>query len=170
MVTGRNSGRNCRGVPGSQKGQLPTKLASHDYDIRNIAFSPNDRFVVSASAGPVVMGQPGEMVMIIDACQFAGATGHSFKPGPMGIRSPGQLGYNKRIRILAAGLVTQSAPEVGGMIGHGLLSYSLLTEGLDRGLADRLTARSRSANGCPAAISRCRFWHSESVMECSGCH
>ena len=76
----------------------------------------------------------GEMVMIIDACQSAGATGQDFKPGPMGSRGLGQLAYNKRMRLLAASQVTQPAGE-NSMIGHGLLSYALL-DGLKSRTAD----------------------------------
>jgi WD40 repeat protein len=72
----------------------------------------------------------GEMVMIIDACHAAAFTGSGFKPGPMGSRGLGQLSYDKGMRILAATQAEAAALEVGGQIQQGLLSYTLLKEGL----------------------------------------
>lgn len=78
----------------------------------------------------------GELVMIIDACHSAGVVGgQEFKPAPMGSRGLGQLAYDKGMRILAA---TQAANVVveSGAIGHGLLTYALVLDGIGKDAAD----------------------------------
>jgi WD40 repeat protein len=77
----------------------------------------------------------GEMVMIIDACHAAAFTGKDFKPGPMGSRGLGQLSYDKGMRILTATQAKDAAIE-SSSIGQGLLSYALIHDGLEGGLAD----------------------------------
>jgi WD40 repeat protein len=77
----------------------------------------------------------GNMAMIIDACQSAASVGEDFKPGPMGARGLGQLAYEKGMRILAASQSEESALE-SSVTKHGLLSYALVTDGLERGNAD----------------------------------
>jgi len=78
----------------------------------------------------------GEMVMIVDACYSAASVEQEgFKPGPMGSRGLGQLAYDKRMRILAASRASECALEDKG-IGHGLLTYALLRDGLERSQAD----------------------------------
>jgi WD40 repeat protein len=79
----------------------------------------------------------GEMVLIIDACQSAAAVegDGSFKPGPLGNRGLGQLAYDKGMRVLVASQATDGAVESGNL-KHGLLTYSLITNGLENGLAD----------------------------------
>jgi WD40 repeat protein/uncharacterized caspase-like protein len=77
----------------------------------------------------------GDMAMIIDACQSAASVGSEFKPGPMGARGLGQLAYEKGMRILAASQAEQSAQE-SNLTQLGLLTYALVRDGLDRGLAD----------------------------------
>jgi hypothetical protein len=78
----------------------------------------------------------GEMVMIVDACQSAATVEQEgFKPGPMGSRGLGQLAYNKRMRILAASQAADVALE-DPTIRHGLLTYALTRDGLQKGRAD----------------------------------
>ena len=78
----------------------------------------------------------GEMVMVVDSCHSAATVeAEGFKPGPMGSRGLGQLAYDKGMRILAASKSEQSAVEREGN-KHGLLSYALIEEGLQQGLAD----------------------------------
>ncbi len=78
----------------------------------------------------------GEMVMIVDACHAAAAVeGSEFKPGPMGSRGLGQLSYDKGMRILTATQAANVAIEAG-LIGHGLLTYALVKEGLEEHEAD----------------------------------
>ena len=78
----------------------------------------------------------GEMMMIVDACHSAAAVqGKDFKPGPMGSRGLGQLSYDKGMRILTATQADNVALELG-KLEHGLLTYSLVKNGLELGLAD----------------------------------
>ena len=77
-----------------------------------------------------------EMVMVVDACQSAASVAkEGFKPGPMGSRGLGQLAYSKKMRILAASQAAEVALE-SGQIQHGLLTYALTTDGLEKGRAD----------------------------------
>ena len=78
----------------------------------------------------------GEMVMIVDACDAAAFKGKDFKPAPMGSRGLGQLAYDKGMKILAATQEANSAIETGGAIKHGLLTYALLTDGIENKAAD----------------------------------
>ncbi len=84
----------------------------------------------------------GEMIMIVDACHSAAAVqGSGFKPGPMGSRGLGQLSYDKGMRILTATQAGNVALEIGQTadgkkIEGGLLTYSLVTNGIELGLAD----------------------------------
>lgn len=78
----------------------------------------------------------GTMVMIVDACQSAGALdSKGFKPGPMGSRGLGQLAWDKRMFYLSASQAEQFALE-SDQLNHGYLSYSLAKEGLASGQAD----------------------------------
>jgi WD40 repeat protein len=78
----------------------------------------------------------GDMTFIIDACQSAASVqGEGFKPGPMGSRGLGQLAYDKGMRILAASQTQEAALE-SPKLRHGILSYALLIEGLEDGLAN----------------------------------
>ena len=78
----------------------------------------------------------GELVLIVDACQSeATIQTDGFKAGPMGSRGLGQLAYDKGMRVLAASKARESAYE-RDKIGHGLLSYALVTKGLEEGEAD----------------------------------
>lgn len=78
----------------------------------------------------------GDLTLITDACQSAAAVaGQGFKPGPMGSRGLGQLAYDKGMRVLAATQADNVA--LGhGSIKQGLLTYALMHEGLELGLAD----------------------------------
>lgn len=77
-----------------------------------------------------------EIVLVVDACHSAGALGgKEFKPGPMGSRGLGQLAYDKGMRILAATQADDVALEVGNL-QHGLLTYTLLRNGLEKAEAD----------------------------------
>ena len=78
----------------------------------------------------------GEMAMIVDACHSAASVdAEGFKPGPMGSRGLGQLAYSKRMRVLAASQASDVALE-SRVIRHGLLTYALVTDGLEKGRAD----------------------------------
>jgi WD40 repeat protein len=78
----------------------------------------------------------GELVMIVDACHAAAAIeSNEFKPGPMGSRGLGQLAYDKGMRLLAATQAANVAIE-SGTLGHGLLTYALIREGIEQNAAD----------------------------------
>ena len=78
----------------------------------------------------------GEMVLVIDACHSAATVAQPwFKPGPMGSRGLGQLAYDKRMRVLAASQADDFAVE-SGQLRQGLLTYTLVRDGLERGKAD----------------------------------
>ncbi|MCW3051597.1 MAG: repeat protein, partial [Chthonomonadales bacterium] len=77
----------------------------------------------------------GEFVLILDACHSGAAEEAEFKPGPMGDRGLGQLAYDKGMRILAASQA-QDATIESGVIGHGVLTYALVHEGLELGEGD----------------------------------
>jgi WD40 repeat protein/uncharacterized caspase-like protein len=77
-----------------------------------------------------------EMIMVIDACHSAAAIqGDGFKPGPMGSRGLGQLAYDKGMRILSATQADNVAIELSSL-KQGILSYTLLEDGINKKLAD----------------------------------
>ena len=79
----------------------------------------------------------GEFVLILDACHAAAAGAPpGFKPGPLGGRGLAQLAYDKALRVLAASQADDVALE-SKTIGHGLLTYALIRDGLERGRAAR---------------------------------
>ena len=72
----------------------------------------------------------GELALVIDACHSAASVeGEGFKPGPLGSRGLGQLAYDKGMSVLAASQAEQPASE-DAQLGHGLLTYALVDEGL----------------------------------------
>jgi len=84
-----------------------------------------------------------QFVMIIDACNSAASVeGRSFRPGPMGSSGLGQLAYNKKMMILTASQAEEFAIE-SDRLKHGLLTFSLVEEGLKGLKADNLPKDSR---------------------------
>ncbi len=78
----------------------------------------------------------GELTLIVDACHSAAAVqSGEFRPGPMGSRGLGQLAYDKGMRVLAATQTDNVALE-DQRIGHGLLTFALVHDGLESKLAD----------------------------------
>lgn len=79
----------------------------------------------------------GELVLIVDACHSAAAIQGTadFRPGPMGSRGLGQLAYDKGMRVLAASQAADFALE-SRALRHGLLSYVLINDGLERRMAN----------------------------------
>ena len=79
-------------------------------------------------------------ILIIDACHSAAAVdGKEFKPGPMGNKGFGQLAWYKGMQILTASQANDVALE-SSLLEHGLLTYSLVSDGLVAELADFLPA------------------------------
>jgi len=78
----------------------------------------------------------GEVVVIIDACNSGQALeAEENRRGPMNSRGLAQLAYEKGMYVLTAAQSYQSAVEVS-LLGHGLLTYSLISEGLEQRKAD----------------------------------
>src|SRR5947209_2628518 len=78
----------------------------------------------------------GDVTLVIDACHAAETIeAYGFKPGPLGSRGLGQLAYDKGMKILAATQSNETALEVGGL-ESGLLTYSMIAEGLGQKQAD----------------------------------
>jgi WD40 repeat protein len=78
----------------------------------------------------------GECAIIIDACYAAASfQENGYKPGPMGSRGLGQLAYDKGMKILAATQADDTAIE-SGALRHGLLTFALVSDGLDHWNAD----------------------------------
>jgi len=74
------------------------------------------------------------LTLIIDACHSAAVVGSDFKPGPMDSRGLGQLAYYKKMRIIG-GCRANGVAKERIELGHGLLTYALLEQGLCQGLA-----------------------------------
>jgi TPR repeat protein/WD40 repeat protein len=75
------------------------------------------------------------LALIVDACNSGQALGgEEQRQGPMNSTGLAQLAYEKGMYILAAAQGTQAALEVTEL-GHGLLTYSLIVEGLKKGEA-----------------------------------
>lgn len=78
----------------------------------------------------------GDLTLIVDACQSAASVAsEGFKPGPMGSRGLGQLAFDKGMRVLAASQADEFALE-SDRVRQGLLSFALVTDGLEAFQAD----------------------------------
>jgi WD40 repeat protein len=77
-----------------------------------------------------------KLLMVIDACNSGQALeAEERRRGPMNSKGLAQLAYEKGMYILTAAQSYQAAQEVS-QLGHGLLTYALVEEGLKQGLAD----------------------------------
>ncbi len=77
-----------------------------------------------------------KIVFIIDACNSGQALETEEKRrGPMNSKGLAQLAYEKGMYILTAAQSYQAALEVT-QLGHGLLTYTLIEEGIKTGVAD----------------------------------
>ena len=76
------------------------------------------------------------LLLVIDACNSGQALeAEEMRRGPMNSKGLAQLAYEKGMYVLTASQSFQAAQEVS-RIGHGLLTYALIVEGLEKGLAD----------------------------------
>ncbi len=75
-----------------------------------------------------------DLALVVDACQ-SGAVGEGFKPGPLGSKGFGQLAYDKGMLVLAASQADEPALE-SATLGHGLLTWALVEDGLRQRRAD----------------------------------
>jgi WD40 repeat protein len=77
-----------------------------------------------------------KLLMVIDACNSGQALeAQEQRRGPMNSKGLAQLAYEKGMYILTAAQSYQAAQEVSEL-GHGLLTYALVEEGLKQVLAD----------------------------------
>lgn len=77
------------------------------------------------------------LLLIVDACNSGQALeAEEKRRGPMNSRGLAQLAYEKGMYILTAAQSYQAALEVA-QLGHGLLTYALIEEGLRKNSADR---------------------------------
>ena len=107
-------------IPGQDKRVTPELLA------RSISTDELSEWLADVDAA--------EIIMILDTCQSGAALGgEAFKPGPMGDKGLGQLAYDKAMLVLTATNENNAAMELDNL-GHGLLSYALLEDGLGGGL------------------------------------
>jgi WD40 repeat protein len=82
----------------------------------------------------------GNFLLVIDACNSGQALESEEKRrGPMNSKGLAQLAYEKGMYILTASQSYEAALEAS-KLGHGLLTYALVEEGLKRSAADRKPA------------------------------
>ena len=78
----------------------------------------------------------GKLLMVIDACNSGQALeAEEKRRGPMNSKGLAQLAYEKGMYILTAAQSYQAAQETS-QLGHGLLTYALVEEGLKETAAD----------------------------------
>ncbi|HEX8069497.1 MAG TPA: caspase family protein [Pyrinomonadaceae bacterium] len=78
----------------------------------------------------------GQLLLVLDACNSGQALeAEEKRRGPMNSKGLAQLAYEKGMYILTAAQSFQAAQEAA-QLGHGLLTYALVEEGLKQGLAD----------------------------------
>ncbi len=78
----------------------------------------------------------GHMLLIIDACNSGQALeAEEKRRGPMNSKGLAQLAYEKGMYILTAAQSFQAALEAA-QLGHGLLTYAVVEEGLKTAVAD----------------------------------
>ncbi|HEV7397891.1 MAG TPA: caspase family protein, partial [Pyrinomonadaceae bacterium] len=80
--------------------------------------------------------EAGHLLLIIDACNSGQALeAEEKRRGPMNSKGLAQLAYEKGMYILTAAQSYQAALEAA-QLGHGLLTYALVEEGLKTAVAD----------------------------------
>ena len=78
----------------------------------------------------------GHLLLVIDACNSGQALeAEEKRRGPMNSKGLAQLAYEKGMYILTAAQSYQAALEAA-QLGHGLLTYALIEEGLKTAIAD----------------------------------
>jgi WD40 repeat protein len=82
----------------------------------------------------------GQLVLVLDACNSGQALeAEEKRRGPMNSKGLAQLAYEKGMYVLTAAQSYQAALEAAPL-GHGLLTYVLIEEGLRKGEADSRAA------------------------------
>jgi len=83
----------------------------------------------------------GQLLFVIDACNSGQALeAEEKRRGPMNSKGLAQLAYEKGMYILTAAQSYQAALEAA-QLGHGLLTYALVEEGLKKGEAETPASR-----------------------------
>ncbi len=78
----------------------------------------------------------GQLLLVLDACNSGQALeAEEKRRGPMNAKGLAQLAYEKGMYVLTAAQSFQAAQEAAE-VGHGLLTYALVVEGLRRAAAD----------------------------------
>jgi WD40 repeat protein/uncharacterized caspase-like protein len=78
----------------------------------------------------------GRLLLVLDACNSGQALeAEEKRQGPMNSKGLAQLAYEKGMYVLTASQSYQAAQEASEL-GHGLLTYALVEEGLEKGAAD----------------------------------
>ncbi|HEX7313870.1 MAG TPA: PQQ-binding-like beta-propeller repeat protein [Pyrinomonadaceae bacterium] len=81
-----------------------------------------------------------QLVLVLDACNSGQALeAEEKRRGPMNSKGLAQLAYEKGMYVLTAAQSYQAALEAA-QLGHGLLTYALVQEGLQKGEADSRAA------------------------------
>jgi len=81
-----------------------------------------------------------QLVLVLDACNSGQALeAEEKRRGPMNAKGLAQLAYEKGMYVLTAAQSYQAALEAA-QLGHGLLTYALVQEGLQKGEADSRAA------------------------------
>ena len=97
-----------------------------------LAHSVSDLEIESALEGLSAQ----QAILIIDACNSGQALeAEEKRRGPMNSKGLAQLAYEKGMYILTAAQSYQAALETS-QLGHGYLTFSLVEEGLKKGMAD----------------------------------
>lgn len=92
---------------------------------------------LSAAFEPLDVSQ---IVLVLDACNSGQALeAEEKRRGPMNSKGLAQLAYEKGMYVLTAAQSYQAALEAA-QVGHGLLTYALVQEGLQKGEADSRAA------------------------------
>jgi WD40 repeat protein len=82
----------------------------------------------------------GQVILVLDACNSGQALEvEERRRGPMNSKGMAQLAYEKGMYVLTAAQSYQAAFEAA-QLGHGLLTYALVQEGLQKGEADSRAA------------------------------
>jgi WD40 repeat protein len=110
----------------------PKRMKQADFD-NMMAHSISDRELEQA----VEKINAGQILLVIDACHSGQALeSEEARHGPMNSKGLAQLAYEKGMYILTAAQSNQAALEAAEL-GHGLLTYALVEEGLKKAAADR---------------------------------
>lgn len=97
----------------------------------NIAREITKRGISSDDLAAWIRNIDANMAFIFDSCYSEGAiNSNGFKAGPLGSRDLGEIAYTKGMIVLAGSQTSGFARETS-QLGHGLLTYALLKDGIE---------------------------------------